>query len=292
MDQTTTNTELFAEPPPSPVDASEHILPVSTAKLWLRRAEPSTPCDQTVVFLHPWTGSGHCWSYQEAAFTEAGHRTICYSRRGYRGSDCGESGDEADAVDDLHRLVDALELDRFHLVGSAAGAMTAAGFALRHRDDRRLASVTLACSMIGIAPDQVDGLESVTSFAQWRDLPHHVRELGPSYRAVNPTGAARWRDLHDRCRGDNPADHHQPLGGPTTLADLGRIAAPTLYIAGSADLYSPPPLLELFANRTPGSRFAIIDGAGHSAYWERPSAFNQLVLEFIDRHRQARRPAH
>lgn len=272
--------ELFAAPLPPPVEAVEQVLRVGTANLWLRRSGDGNGGD-AVIFVHPWTGSGQCWPYQEAGFVEAGYQTICYSRRGYRGSDCGAPGDEADAVDDLAELIDALDLRRFHLVGSAAGAMTCAGFASRHRDDRRLASLTLACSMLGIAHDLIDGLASTTSFPEWSEIPHHIRELGPSYRSVNVDGTSLWRDLHLRCRGDNPPRFHQPLGAPSSLDDLAEIACPTLYLAGSADLYSPPPLVEAFTDRTPNARIEVIDGAGHSAYWERPLAFNELVAGFI-----------
>lgn len=282
MDHGTSSARLFKAPLPRPIDAAEQVLRVGTANLWLRRAGGGNGGGDTVIFVHPWTGSGHSWPYQETGFVEAGYQTLCYSRRGYHGSDCGEPGDESDAVDDLAELVGALGLERFHLVGSAAGAMTCAGFACRHRGDRRLGSLTLACSMLGLPDDSIDGLASVTSFPQWKDLPHDIRELGPSYRAVNADGVALWRELHERCRGDNPPHFHQRLGAPSSVDDVAKIAVPTLYLAGSADLYSPPPLLEWFADRTPDARFSVLEGAGHSAYWERPDAFNDLVLGFID----------
>ena len=36
-----------------------------------------------IVLQHPHSGHGGVWGYQQAAFAEAGHRVISYSRRGY-----------------------------------------------------------------------------------------------------------------------------------------------------------------------------------------------------------------
>ena len=38
---------------------------------------------QPIVLLHPATGSGLIWAYQQPAFVKAGYRVIAYSRRGY-----------------------------------------------------------------------------------------------------------------------------------------------------------------------------------------------------------------
>lgn len=39
----------------------------------------------------------------------------------------------------------------------------------------------------------------------------------------------------------------------------------------------------------PGSEFALVPGAGHSVYYERPALFNRLVIEFLKRHTSAAR---
>jgi pimeloyl-ACP methyl ester carboxylesterase len=276
--------EAFREPAPEVVTATEATVAAGTANLWYRDTGGS---GDPVVLLHAWTGSAHCWAYQEAALSNAGLRVISYSRRGYRGSDCGKpvgqaGGDSNDAVDDLLAVTEGLELSRFHLVSTAAGAMVAAGFATRWPGRTGLAGVTFSCSMIGLPGSRVAGMGQVTGFDQWADLPEDFRELGPAYRAANPDGVARWLDLHHQARGGNPPDFRQPLGGLTSPADLNLVDVPTLFVAGTADLYAPPPLMGHFAEQTPNARFATIDGVGHSAYWERPRRFNQLVLEFID----------
>ena len=65
---------------------------------------------------------------------------------------------------------------------------------------------------------------------------------------------------------------------------LESIQAPTLLVTGDADLYAPPPILQLFAARIKGSETFVIPDAGHSAYWEQPELFNRTVLKFLGKH--------
>ncbi len=46
-------------------------------------------------------------------------------------------------------------------------------------------------------------------------------------------------------------------------------------------LYTPPAMLRELASKIPAARTAVIKEAGHSAFWERPDVFNDLVLDFI-----------
>ena len=57
-----------------------------------------------------------------------------------------------------------------------------------------------------------------------------------------------------------------------------------LLITGDADLYPPPPALDLIAKRMPGAETLLIRAVGHSAYWEQPDVFNAAVLAFIKKH--------
>jgi pimeloyl-ACP methyl ester carboxylesterase len=55
-----------------------------------------------------------------------------------------------------------------------------------------------------------------------------------------------------------------------TFSLLETIRVPTLLITGGADLYAPPPVVRLFADRIKQSQFVIVPDAGHSIYWEQP----------------------
>jgi pimeloyl-ACP methyl ester carboxylesterase len=40
----------------------------------------------------------------------------------------------------------------------------------------------------------------------------------------------------------------------------------------------------MVAGHLPNSEQHVLSEVGHAAYWERPDAFNEIVLEFLGRH--------
>jgi pimeloyl-ACP methyl ester carboxylesterase len=106
-----------------------------------------------VVFVHAATGSSRVWEYQIAPFTKAGYRVITYDRRGYGRSISDPARTETGTgADDLRALADFLKLDRFHLVGTAAGGIVTLDFTLSFPDRLRslvVARVATRCSRAG-----------------------------------------------------------------------------------------------------------------------------------------------
>jgi pimeloyl-ACP methyl ester carboxylesterase len=202
------------------------------------------------------------WEHQIPDFTVAGYRFIAYDRR-----------TEGSAVDDLEALADHLVLDRFHLVGTAAGGIVAVDYALSF--PKRLRTLVIANSIVGVQDEEYAEMQRrLRPMPEFNKLPVEVRELGPSYRAANPKGTERWKAL---------AQHVSPQATKNriTFAALETIGTPTLLLTGDADLYTPPSVLRLFAERFPNCDSVVIPECGHSAFWEQPEIFNRTVLDFI-----------
>jgi pimeloyl-ACP methyl ester carboxylesterase len=235
-----------------------------------------------VVFVHAATGSSRVWEYQLPAFTSRGFRVIAYDRRGFGRSTVDPAGPQpGTGADDLLALADYLRLDRFHLVGTAAGGIVSLDFAVSF--PQRLRSLVVANSIGGVQDEDYLELGRRLRPPQFSALPPDIRELGPSYRAANPGGTARWLALEkqSRLQGTPPL---QTFRNRLTFALLETIATPTLLLTGDADLYSPPAVLRVFAARIKNAESVIVPEVGHSTYWEQPELFNQRVLEFIGRH--------
>jgi pimeloyl-ACP methyl ester carboxylesterase len=142
----------------------------------------------------------------------------------------------------------------------------------------------LACTLFSGGERAVTSMLTATREPWYNALPHEFRELGPSYRAINPEGVKRWHDLHAQSRGDN-APLSQPTGQALTLANAAQLKMPVLLVSGDADLISPPPVARVFHKAIPGSRLIVLTECGHSAYWERPVEFNAAVLKFLGEQR-------
>ncbi|WP_068086414.1 alpha/beta fold hydrolase [Novosphingobium rosa] len=250
---------------------TEHRVDAPGARLYVTDTGGHGPA---LLLAHPVTGSALVWEHQQAAFARAGYRVVAWSRREHArtivtGADPGTNAD-------ILAIAQALQLGRFHLLGSAAGGGIAIQFAVAH--GARLRSLTMANSISGIAePAFKDWAESLRP-APFGQLPAAMRELGPEYRAANPQGTQRWADLEAHAR-------TAPLGAPpaqgVTWQDVRRLSMPVLWVTGDADLFVPPALQREAGRHAPRSHYAVIPRAGHSAYWEEPEAFNRAVLTFL-----------
>jgi pimeloyl-ACP methyl ester carboxylesterase len=59
---------------------------------------------------------------------------------------------------------------------------------------------------------------------------------------------------------------------------------PTLFLVGSEDPLCPFDLARRASELVSGSSVEIIEGAGHSAYFEKPEEFNDVVRRFFAEH--------
>jgi pimeloyl-ACP methyl ester carboxylesterase len=62
---------------------------------------------------------------------------------------------------------------------------------------------------------------------------------------------------------------------------LAEAAMPVFFLVGEHDKITPPDLIEMCHRLVPGSRYHLVRGSGHSAYWEKPDEFNERVLDFL-----------
>ena len=178
----------------------------------------------------------------------------------------------SDMAADLLALLDALGLDRVHVVGSSMGGMIAQTFAIEHRD--RLASLTSIMSTTGEpdvgAPDPA--ILGVLLAPSPADRDGAIEHTVTTHRAIgSPTlfdeeRARRKAALaYDRC--------HHPRGTLNQIvaialsgdraAGLAALDAPTLVIHGEAD-----PLVGVSGGRRTaelvvGSTLQVHDEMGH-----------------------------
>ena len=264
-------------PIPAQAPAKEAWAQLADTRLWYWDTGGNGP---PIVLLHPATGSGLIWGYQQPVFVKAGYRVIAYSRRGYYNSAPFDREKPGTGADDLRQLAESLGIGRFHVVASAAGGSIAADFALSHQD--RLLSLTISSNSFGVRDGAIAKAAAFIRPKIWDDIPPEVRELGPSYRALNPDGVRQWLELEHKALVGR--EFRQRLENEMTQAKLKELKLPTLLIAGAADLVTPPSLSRMLAAEIPGSEVVVAPESGHSVYWEQPEIFNRAVLDFVGKH--------
>jgi len=228
-----------------------------------------------VVFLHAASGNSALWEHQITAVIGAGFRFIALDHR------AAARGSNSTAL--LEGLLAKLNVGRCHLLGTAAGGGAALQFALAY--PAKVRGLVVANS-IGFVLDReyLDMSNRIRPAPKFNELPLDFRELGPSYRAANAEGAARWLDLSRQGQRSTGARTENGGNVEVTWAKVETLKMPTLLVTGDADLYTPPSVLRMFAQRIPHAEVAIIPETGHSSYWENPAVFNAAILAFLQKH--------
>jgi pimeloyl-ACP methyl ester carboxylesterase len=212
-----------------------------------------------------------------------GYRVVAYDRVGWGRSELDDGAAPGTAADDLQALIGLLRIERFHLVGTAAGGFVAFDYALSFPE--RLRSLTVANSIGGVQDEAYLALgRRLRPAPQFDALPVEVRELGPSYRAADAAGTARWVELSRRSRLARALPSPQTFRNRITFARLDTIRVPALLISGGADLYSPPPMMRLYGDHLRGAETLVVPDAGHSVFWENAELFNRSLLAFLARY--------
>ena len=237
------------------------------------RGAPATP----LVLLHAAAGTSDCWVEQVPAFTGAGYRLVTWDLRGFGRSPAPGRASESSISEDLLGIARLLDLPPFFLAGTAYGGFGALEFACDHPEALR--GLVLSTSFGGLTDPEYTALRASHVPPDLASWPTVEKELGTTYRDANPKGVARFLEME--ASGYRPDGQRQSLRAPLTLDRIATISVPTLVIAGDEDVYAPPPVMQALANAIPSARFEVIAGAGHSAYWEQPAAWNSLIIDFF-----------
>lgn len=187
-------------------------------------------------------------------------------------------------ADDALAVLDGLGIAKAHWVGLSLGGMIGQAFALEHGG--RLGRLVLANTTSSYGSE---------GRAMWEARAKTVADGGVA--AIKELAMARYFSDEFRKRHpgvvakvgkrflETPAEGYMgccdAIKELDYTADLPRIHARTLVIAGGKDAGTPPAMSEAIANRIPGARLAVIPGAAHLSAVESPAEFNALVRDFL-----------
>jgi len=231
-----------------------------------------------VVFLHGRGGNHLSW-WQQVPFFRDRYRCIVIDHREFGLSlDAPDGPGRAAHVDDLEQLLDHLRIEKVFLVGQSMGGSTALGAAVRFPD--RVMGLVLA--------DTSGSIRAADILADFRDrvkaLPQDaaVRAISEAFRKRDPERAFLYAEIGRLCAPVRETLEEYLLNedGPSP-DDLARFDVPTLVLVGSDDMVISLAIARMVHGYIKGSRLAVVDGAGHSVYFEKPAEFNRLVADFL-----------
>ncbi|MGW0804723.1 alpha/beta fold hydrolase [Nonomuraea sp. NPDC002799] len=236
-----------------------------------------------VVLVHGWPLSLRFWEQQIGPLAEAGHRVVCYDRRGFgRSSRPWQGYDAGTFTADLAALIESLDLTGLALVGFSTGCAEAVGYAAA---SGRVARLVLGSPVL--YPDPL--AHELRSAARRHRIPM-LDDLLLRFFAVDghntldePTRQYLLRQAADASP-KGTADSLVAWGDAEPGPDLTHVTVPTLIIQGERDAFVP---LEDSGTRVAraiaGSSLVTIPDAPHGAPLTHVEQWNELVLEFLAR---------
>lgn len=278
-------------------ESTSHYLDLDSGRIHYHEAG-SGPC---LLLLH---GSGPGvtgWAnYRDnLAFFAEHFRCIIIDFPGYGASDAAEGEPIAVCIDAALKVLDALHIDKAHIIGNSLGGIVGSHIAARHpqRVDRFVTIGGIGLNLFSAFPGE--GLNLLTAFAedptrerieQWLrsmvfDQALITDELIDTRfrQATEPVTLATTRQLYSQQAIGTLAAWRRGAGAVQTLEHLAAIQAPTLITWGRDDRVSPMDIGLIPMRIIPNAELHVFPNCGHWAMIECRHQFETLVLSFLTR---------
>jgi 3-oxoadipate enol-lactonase len=213
-----------------------------------------------------------------------GWRVIRYDKRGHGLSEAPPAPYRMDDhVGDLLALLDHCGVERAVVVGLSVGGMIAQGLAARAPE--RVRALVLCDTGHKIGTDDLwnQRIETVTSrgIAAIADGIMQ-RWFTPAYRRPENPDFIGYLNMLTRTPVDGYAGTCAALRDTDLTRSTRALRVPALCIVGDQDGSTPPELVRELSRLIEGSRFAVIEDAGHLPCIEQPDETARLIAQFLD----------
>lgn len=239
-----------------------------------------------LIFVSGLNGTGRAWQPQVDRFSTR-FRVITYDQRGTGASDKLQRSFSVDQMTaELVALMDALGIERAHLVGQSTGGAIGQTAAIEY--PQRLARLVIYSTWTHCDPWFRRLFEARRMMYEQCGSELHARFhplwlYPPDY--VNSHDAEI--EAERRIAIGNAPPVECSIGRIDAIlafdrrADLGRIRTPTLIIVAQDDYITPSYHAQALHRAIPGSRLEVFAGGGHSLSKTRTEEFNRVVLDFL-----------
>ena len=231
-----------------------------------------------LLFAHGQGGNHLVW-WQQVPFFARHYTCITFDARAFgRSHDIDGKGRSSFGADVIG-LLQHLGAEDVRVVAHSMGGRI--GIAIALRSNIACKALVLSGTNGGAVDDAIRDRQDEAARARGHQGlgPHSV---APAFKRERPD---MWF-LYQAIGRLNPPRPRDFLALPpgfrgSTAERLAACGAPILYLVGEHDTVTPPGMIEMCHRIVPGSRYQVVEGAGHSTYFERPEEFNGVVLEFL-----------
>lgn len=251
--------------------------------------------DEVVIMLHgsgPGASSWANFSQNVAPLVKAGYRVILLDSPGWGKSDPIVVSDSRSHINAkaLKGTMDALGIQKAHLIGNSMGGHSATAFALDYPD--RIGKLILMGGGTGglstFTPMPTEGIKRLQALYRNPTLAN-LRAMMDIfvYDASSLTDELLQQRLDNMLARQDHLDNFvksidlNPRQFPDFGGRLTTILAPTLIMWGRDDRFVPMDVALRLVAHIPNSELHIFNRCGHWVQWEHKDRFNALVLDFL-----------
>ncbi|MEM9387438.1 MAG: alpha/beta fold hydrolase [Pseudomonadota bacterium] len=222
------------------------------------------------------------------------HRFVRYDERGNGLSDWDVESIDFDAfVTDLETVVDALDIERFALLGISQGASVSIEYAVRHPE--RVSHLILFGAYAAgwrVDADEVtvrerEAVMTLTASGWGKDLPTYRQIFSSTFMPSATAQELAWFNEFQRqtASPENAVRFLSAFGDIDVRHRLGEVRTPTLVLHSRGDQRIPVETGRHIAARIPGAEFVSLESDGHLLLGREPASerFLNEVNDFLER---------
>jgi len=269
----------------APESRHEDYLEADGLKTFCVRAGSGMP----VVLFHgaaPGASAKLNWRLNIEPLAAAGFTVYAYDQPGFGFTDNPADHSIEYRVTHAKAFIDALKLERFHVVGNSVGGYIAARIALEDRRTGKLVTTTTGTlAPKGSEQSQALGQKHSQELREYVPSADNMRKLtmGTLFRKELVTEEL-VQERFAMSIGKNYAAQQQRRGvnPPRAIHDeLRNLKSKTLLLWGNNDRGVSVERGLLLFQRIPNAEFHLFDQCAHWVQWDQAERFNRLVADFL-----------
>ena len=251
----------------------------------------------TIILIHGIAQTCHSWDFISLGLSEK-YRVIALDLRGHGDSEWApDKNYNIEAYsDDLHKIIEKLNLNNFILIGLSIGGKTCFTYASQHLEKIR------ALAIVDAAPENIQaGYKNMSKFMKQKDELDSIDEFIDRILKYNPRRSrqqAKGSIIHNIKQMENgkwtwkydsffrtPQKHIQNPDkiAKTLWSRLGKVMCPTLIVRGAQSDLVASEITEKMSNIMNNATIVTVKNAGHLVPGDNPAGFQTAINNFLNK---------